>query len=61
MTIKTVAAVAVLKRVASVFLSKKRIIGWVSAVALVAGAAAVGMETPEFKAAVCGAPVIEAE
>lgn len=51
----------ILATLAGVFLSKKRIIGWVSAVVFVAGAAATAMSSEDFKASVCGAPVIQAE
>lgn len=51
----------ILAALAGVFLNKKRIIGWLSAVAFVAGAAAVGMQQDDFKAAVCGAPVVKAD
>lgn len=49
----------IISRLASMFLNKKRIIGWVSAVVFAIGAAATTMQTKEFKEAVCGAPVIE--
>lgn len=46
-------------KLVSMFLNKKRIIGWISAVGLAVGAAVAGMQTPEFKEAVCSAPIIE--
>lgn len=48
----------VIAKLVGIFLNKKRIIGWISAVGFVAGAAAAGMHNAEFKEAVCGAPVI---
>lgn len=51
----------VLALLASKFLSKKRIIGWGAAIAFAVGGAAAGMQTQEFKDAVCGAAVIEQE
>lgn len=48
-----------LGKVVGLFVTKKRVIGWGAAVAMALGAAATGMQTPEFKEAVCGAPVIE--
>lgn len=48
-----------LKILVEKFISKKRLIGWVSAAIIAAGAAAAGMQTPEFKEAVCGAPILE--
>lgn len=53
------AVILALKKVFGMFVTKKRIIGWVSAVALAIGAAAAGMNTPEFREAVCSAPVLE--
>lgn len=49
----------IFKKLADMFLTKKRVIGWISAVAIALGAAAAGMQSTEFKEAVCGAPVIE--
>jgi hypothetical protein len=49
------------KEIALKIFSKERIIGWISAFIFVAGAAAVGMQQADFKAAVCGAPVIESK
>ena len=49
----------ILAKIISVFLDKKKIIGWVSAIAMVIGAAAASMNTQDFKDAVCGAPVIQ--
>lgn len=49
---------AILTKLAQVFLNKKRVISWLSAAAMVALAAAAGMQTEEFKEAVCGAPVL---
>jgi hypothetical protein len=48
-----------LAKLAGVFLDKKRVIGWVSAVAFVALSGMAGMQTKEFKEAVCGSPTIE--
>lgn len=48
-----------IKKLVEMFISKKRIIGWVAAAGFVVGGAALSMETKEFKEAVCGAPVIE--
>lgn len=47
------------KKAFSAVVTKKRMIGWGSALALAVGAGAAGMSTPEFKAAVCDAPVVE--
>jgi hypothetical protein len=47
-----------LKKIGSMFITKKRVIGWVSALALAGGAVAAGMQTTEFKEAVCSAPVL---
>lgn len=49
----------ILKKLPEMFLTKKRVIGWISAVAIALGAAAAGIQSAEFKEAVCGAPVIE--
>ena len=49
---------AILGKLAAVFLDKKRIIQWVSAALFVALAGAAGMQTQDFKEAVCGAPVL---
>ena len=51
----------VFKKIFQAIVTKKRMIGWASALVLAAGAAATSMETKEFKEAVCGAAVIEAE
>lgn len=48
----------ILTKLIEMFVSKKRVIGWVSAVAIALGAAAAGMQSAEFKDAVCSAPVI---
>ena len=48
-----------IKKLLDMFISKKRIIGWVAAAGFVVGGLAVSMETKEFKEAVCGAPVID--
>lgn len=48
----------ILQKLLSMFIDKKRIIGWVSAVAIAIAAAAAGMQSEEFKSAVCSAPVI---
>jgi hypothetical protein len=47
------------KEIALKIFSKERIIGWISAVAFVIGAAAVGMQQDDFKKSVCGAPAIQ--
>jgi hypothetical protein len=49
----------ILAKLASVFLNKKKVIGWIASAAMVALAAAAGMQTQEFKDAVCSAPVVE--
>ena len=48
----------IIQKLISAFVSKKRIIGWVSAVVFAIGAVLAGFTTQEFKDAVCGAPVI---
>lgn len=48
-----------LKKMVEMFISKKKIIGWVAAAGFAYGAVHLGMEQKEFKEAVCGAPVIE--
>jgi hypothetical protein len=48
-----------LKKIGSYFITKKRVIGWIAAVALAVGAAAAGMSTEEFRQAVIDAPVIK--
>lgn len=50
----------ILSKIAGLFMDKKRVIGWVSAVGFVIGAAAAAMNPAEFREAVCGAPVLEA-
>ncbi|WP_155722559.1 hypothetical protein [Bdellovibrio bacteriovorus] len=50
--------IEVIKRVGAMFISKKRLVSWGSAIAIALGAAAVGMQTSEFKEAVCGAPTL---
>lgn len=50
----------ILEKIISTFVDKKRIIGWGSAILMVIGAALASMQTSEFKAAVCDAPVINA-
>lgn len=51
----------ILQRILSTIITKKRMIGWASAIGLAIGATAAGMKTDEFKSAVCEAPVIERE
>lgn len=48
----------ILTKILELFISKKRVIGWISAVVFVLGAAAASMQTAEFKDAVCSAPII---
>lgn len=48
-----------ISKLVATFLTKKRIIGWVSALAILGGAAAASMESKEFKSIVCEAPTIE--
>lgn len=48
-----------IQKMIEMFISKKRIIGWVAAAGFVVGGAALSMDTKEFKESVCGAPVIE--
>lgn len=50
-----------IKKVAGMFITKKRMVQWGSAIVFAIGAGAIGMQQPEFKAAVCGAPTLEAE
>jgi len=40
------------------FMPKKKVVGWISAAIMAVAAAAVGMQTAEFKSAVCDAPVV---
>lgn len=49
----------VLSKIVSMFITKKRLIGWIAALGFGIGAAAVGMSSQEFKEAVCGAPALE--
>lgn len=49
----------ILGKIVSTFLTKKRVIGWVSAIAILGGAAASSMDSKEFKSIVCDAPTIE--
>lgn len=49
----------ILGKLVSTFLTKKRVIGWVSALAILGGAAAASMDSKEFKSIVCEAPTIE--
>lgn len=51
----------VIKKILGMLVTKKRIVGWVSAVAIAIGAGVAGMSTPEFKEAVCSAAIIEPE
>lgn len=48
----------ILTKIVEMFVNKKRVIGWISAVGIAIGAAAAGMQSQEFKDAVCSAPVI---
>lgn len=50
-----------MNKILEMFLTKKRIIGWISAAVFAGGAVAVGMKGDEFKKAVCDAPVIQLE
>lgn len=50
---------AFLSKIVETILTKKRIIGWVSALAILGGAAASSMDSKEFKSIVCEAPTIE--
>ena len=50
---------AILSRIIGAIFGKRRVIGWGAAVAMAIGAAAMGMQTSEFKSAVCDAPVLE--
>lgn len=52
--------VVIQKILGSVF-TKKRLVSWGASIAILVGAAAVGMSQPEFKEAICGAPALEAE
>lgn len=40
-------------------LPKKKVVGWISAAVMAVAAAAVGMQSAEFKSAVCDAPVLQ--
>lgn len=46
------------QRLIEFFIDKKKLVGWISAFAIAVLAAATGMQSQEFKDAVCGAPVI---
>jgi hypothetical protein len=48
----------ILTKIVEMFVNKKRVIGWISAVGIAIGAATAGMQSQEFKDAVCSAPVI---
>lgn len=48
-----------LASILGVLIDKKRIVGWAAAVGLFIGAAVLGMQTKDFKDAVCGASIIE--
>ena len=52
---------AAVKKIGGMFITKKRVVGWLAAVALGVGAVAAGMSNPEFKEAVCSATPISAE
>lgn len=47
----------IVQKLIETFFTKKKIIGWIAALAMVAGAGAAGMQTPEFKEAVCGSQI----
>lgn len=49
----------ILKKMVAAFISKKRVIGWVSAVVIAFAAGALGMSTGEIKDAICSTPAIE--
>lgn len=49
----------ILLKIAGAFINKKRVIGWISAAVIAGGAVATGLQTQEFKDAVCSAPVLE--
>lgn len=50
----------IVERLIGVFIDKKRVIGWISAVVIAVSAVAAGLSSQEFKDAVCAGPVIEA-
>ena len=52
---------AAVKKIGGMFITKKRVVGWLAAIALGVGAVAAGMSNPEFKEAVCSATPISAE
>lgn len=47
------------ERILGFFVSKKRVIKYLSALGLALGALMAGMQTQEFKDAVCSAPVLD--
>lgn len=49
------------QKIVTMFINKKRLIGWGAAVAFAVGGAAVSMDSAEFKKAVCDSPVIESK
>lgn len=51
----------IFQKILTALVTKKRLIKWVSALALAVGAAVASMQTSEFKAIVCDAPALEAE
>ena len=52
--------VSLLKKALLAIFTKKRVVGWIGAVAIALGAAAAGMKSTEVREAVCGATLIEA-
>ncbi len=48
----------VLKNAVSVFISKKRIIGFIGAIVIAAAAAVTAIDASELKSAICDAPTI---
>ena len=48
-----------LSKILESLISKKRVIGWGASLAFAVAAGFLGMQTQEFKAAVCDAPVME--
>ncbi len=48
----------ILKKLGSLFFTKKRIVGWIAAVVLAAAAVSSGMSIEDLKAAIADAPVL---
>lgn len=48
-----------LEKIIQAFITKKRVIGWIASLAFAGGAVATGLQSAEFKAAVCDAPIME--